>query len=95
MSFLHRSLNMLEVIKLQLSVLMFCGCRLFLIMPVCLLKILCNLPTGKCVSTRLRKLRATFVLTFLLNRGLKQMMLRCLFLRDCCVFHDAYVLACG
>ena len=50
------------------------------------LKILCNLwPAGKCVSTRLRKLRAMFVLTFLLKRGLNQMMLRCLFLRDWCV----------
>ena len=47
-----------------------------------LLKILCNLwPTGKCMSTRLRKQRAMFVLTFLLNGGLNQMMLRCLFLR--------------
>ena len=35
-----------------------------------LLKILCSLwPAGKCVSTRWRKLRAMFVLTFLLKGG--------------------------
>ena len=39
------------------------------------------------VSTRLRKLRAMFVLMFLhaIRGGLNQMILRCLFLRDCCV----------
>ncbi len=35
----------------------------------------------KCLSIRHRKLRAMFVLTFLLNGGLNQMILRCLFLR--------------
>ncbi len=50
-----------------------------------LLKILCSLWLGgKCLSIRHRKLPAMFVLTFLLNGGLNQMILRCLFLRVCC-----------
>ncbi len=56
-------------------------------LTVFLLKILCSLWLGgKCLSIRHRKLRAMFVLTFLLNGGLNQMILRCLFLR---VFCDA------
>ena len=56
-----------------------------------LFKILCNLwPIGKCVSTSLRKLRAVLVLTFLLNGGLNQMMLRGLFLRGCCATCGMY-----
>ncbi len=39
-----------------------------------LLKIVCSLWLGgKCLSIRHRKLRAMFVLTFLLNGGLNQM----------------------
>ena len=53
--------------------------QLKLTLTVFRLKILCNLwPAGKCVSTRSRKLRAMFVLMFLLNGGLNQMILRCL-----------------
>ena len=87
-------------LQLQFSALMSCG-WLFLIMRVLtltvfLLKILCNLlPIGKCVSTSLRKLRAMFVLTFLLNGGLNQMMLRCLFLRVVAVLHVACIPVCG
>ncbi len=36
------------------------------------------------LSIRHRKLRAMFVLTFLLNGGLNQMILRCLFLGAFC-----------
>ncbi len=50
-----------------------------------LLKILCSLWLGgKCLSIRHRKLRAMFVLTFLLNRKLNQIILHCLFLRVFC-----------
>ena len=71
-------MRVLCLVIVDLTLLM----QLQLTLTVFLLKILCNLwPTGKCVSTRLRKLRAIFVLTFLQNGGLNQMMLRCLFLR--------------
>ena len=44
--------------------------QLWLTLTVFRLKTLCNLwPAGKCVSTRLRKLRAMFVLMFFLNGG--------------------------
>ncbi len=60
---------------------------LFMTLTVFLLKILCSLWLGgKCLSIRHRKLHAMFVLTFLLNGGLNQMILHCLFLR---VFCDA------
>ena len=65
--------------------------QLQLTLTVFLLKILCNLlPIGKCVCTSLRKLRAMFVLTFLLNGGLNQMMLRYLFPRGCCITCGMY-----
>ncbi len=55
------------------------------LVTVFLLKVLCSLWLGgKCLSIRHRKLRAMFVLTFLLNGALNQMILRCLFLRVFC-----------
>ncbi len=61
-----------------------------------LLKILCSLWLGgKCLSIRHRKLRAMFVLTFLLNGGLNQMILRCLFLRVFFVVLALCNLVCG
>ena len=42
------------------------------------------------MSTRWRKLRAMFALTFLLKGGLNQMTLRCLFLRGRCVSCGVY-----
>ena len=88
-------------LQLQFSALMSCGWLFLIMRVLWLVIIdltllmqlyitdlenLCNLlPIGKYVSTCFRKLRAMFVLTFLLNGGLNQMMLRCLFLRGCCV----------
>ena len=80
-------MRVLWLVIINLTLLM----HLQLTLTEFLSKILCNLwPTGKCVSTRLRKLRAMFVLMFLLNGGPNQMMLRCLFLRCLCVSCGMY-----
>ena len=55
---------------------------IILTLTVFLFKILCSLIfVGKCLSMKHRKLRAMFVLTFLLNGRLNQMISRCLLLR--------------
>ena len=86
-------------LQLQFSALMYCGWLIYLCVTyatvtdlncVPIENVVQPKPAGKCVSTRLRKLRAMFVLTFLLTGGLNQMMLRCLFLRGCCVTCDMY-----
>ena len=59
--------------------------QLLLTFKVFLLKILRSLCcSGKCLSIKLKNSRPIFVLTLLLNGGLNQIMLRCLFLRVRC-----------
>ena len=84
----------LWLVIIDLTLLM----QLKLTLTVFLFKILCNLlPIGKYVSTSLRKLRAMFILTFLLNGGLNQMMLLCLHVPAWlpCYMHVACIPACG
>ena len=85
--FLIMRVHVLSLVMIDLTLLM----QLSLTLTVLLWKFLCNLwPTGKCVSIKLRKLRSMCFLTFLLNGGLNQVMLRCLFVRGCCVSCGMY-----